>query len=70
MICDVGASYAEDKIVAEKIASNEDIEEIRNKQKDRIQKQTIRKPTVESRANIVAIAVATPLPPLKFRYIG
>ena len=68
--CEVGASYAADKTIEEKIAISEETEETRNKQKDIIQKHTTKNPTDTSSANKTAIAVATPLPPLKLRYIG
>ncbi len=54
-------------MMEEKIATNEAMEEMRNKVKDIIQKQITKNPTVKSNASKVAIEVATPLPPLKSR---
>ena len=66
-ICDDGAPYTEDNITVEKIAINDEIEEIRKAQKAMIQKNIANIPTAKSKAKITAIAVATPLPPLKFK---
>ena len=54
-------------MIEEKIEMIEETEEMRNKQKDMIQKHTDKNPTDGSSANKTAIAVATPLPPLKLR---
>ena len=67
IICDIGASYAVEKIVVEKMATKEAIAEILNETKVKIQKHIAKMPTLKSRAKMVPIAVATPLPPLKFK---
>ena len=67
IICESGASYAVEKIVVEKIATNEATAEILKETKVKIQKQIAKIPTLKSRAMIVPIAVETPLPPLKFK---
>lgn len=67
IICDSGASKLDETAIEEKIAMIEATEEMRNKLKDMIQKQPAKKPTETSSANKTAIAVATPLPPLKLR---
>ena len=66
-ICEPGASKDVEIIIEEKMAIIDEIEEIRNRQNDRIQKQITKDPTKTSSANKTAIAVATPLPPLKLR---
>ena len=69
-ICENGASYAVEKIVVEKIATNDATAEMRKDTKVRIQKQIANIPTLKSSAMIEPIEVATPLPPLNFKYIG
>ena len=54
-------------MIEEKIAIRDETEEILNIQKDIIQKAVTKKPILKSSANKTAIAVATPLPPLKRR---
>ena len=67
IICKIGASYAVEKIVVEKIAINEATAEILNAIKDKIQKNIANIPTLKSKAIRQPMVVAIPLPPLKFR---
>jgi hypothetical protein len=70
IICESGASYAVEKIVVEKIETKEATAETRKETKVKIQKHTAKIPTLKSSAIIVPIVVATPFPPLNFKYIG
>ncbi len=56
-----------DKIIEEKIAAIEEIEEVRNIANVSAQMPITERPIFKSRASKTASVVATPLPPLKFR---